>query len=82
VLPPEIEEDTFPTYYKSNSLGKMKELLTGAGFTRKYDTYVGDPSFFIYSRLLFPWLLLYEKITDLPFLRMFKMHVVVHYSKA
>jgi ubiquinone/menaquinone biosynthesis C-methylase UbiE len=81
VLPSEIEEDTFPTYYKSNSLPKMRELLGSAGFTKVHDAYVGDPSFFIYSKFLFLLLLVYEKITDISFLKKYKMHVVVHYAK-
>jgi len=81
LLPPEIEEDTFPTYYRCNSLKKMEDVLEGIGFSKVYDTYVGDSSFFIFSRLLFPLLLFYEKITDISFLNRFKMHVVVHYIK-
>lgn len=81
ILPPEIEEDTFPTYYRCNSLKKMEEVLSGIGFSKAFDTYVGDASFFIFSKFLFPLLLLYEKITDISFMRRFKMHVVVHYAK-
>jgi hypothetical protein len=81
VLPPEIEEDTFPTYYRCNTLGKMETALTKIGFEKRFENYVGDASFFIFSKVLFPLSLLYEKVTDLPFLRLFKMHVVVHYIK-
>lgn len=81
LLPPEIEEDTFPTYYRCNTLKRMEAVLGKIGFTKAFDCYVGDPSFFIFSKLLFPLLLFYEKITDLSFLRRCKMHVVVHYIK-
>lgn len=81
LLPPEIKEDTFPTYYRSNSLPRMKKILTKIGYERVYDAYVGDASFFIYSRLIFPLTLIYEKITDIKPLRRFKMHVIVHYRK-
>lgn len=81
VLPPEIEEDTFPTYYKCNTLKRIERVLTAIGFTKVFDAYVGDASFFIFSKFLFPFLLVYEKITDLPFLRIFKMHIVIHYIK-
>lgn len=81
MLPPEIEEDTFPTYYRCNTLKRMEEVLGGIGFSKAAEFYVGDPSFFIFSKPLFPLLLFYEKVTDIPFLRKFKMHVVVHYKK-
>ena len=77
----EIEEDTFPTYYRCNSLKSMKDVCTSIGFTRVFDAYVGDASFFIFSRMLFPIFLLYEYFTDFPFLRKFKMHFVAHYMK-
>ena len=81
LLPPEIEEDTFPTYYRCNSLVKMEGTLKGVGFLKIFDAYIGDASFFIFSKFLFPILLFYEKITDVSLLRKFKMHVVVHYRK-
>ncbi|HAO94103.1 MAG: hypothetical protein A2X93_09550 [Deltaproteobacteria bacterium GWC2_56_8] len=81
LLPPEIEEDTFPTYYNCNTLAKSEEVFEGIGFTKVFDSYVGDASFFIFSRLIFPILLFYEKLTDIPFLRKFKMHTIVHYRK-
>jgi SAM-dependent methyltransferase len=81
LLPPEIEEDTFPTYYRCNSLGKMRKVLGGIGFSRVHDAYVGDASFFIFSKLIFPLTLIYEKMTDISFLRKFKMHVLCHYRK-
>lgn len=81
LLPPDIEEDTFPTYYNCNSLKKMEKVLKGIGFSKVYDLYIGDPSFFIFSRLFFPFLLIYEKITEISFLRKFKMHMVAQYTK-
>lgn len=81
LLPPEIEEDTFPTYYRCNTLRKIEETLEGVGFSKVYDTYVGDPSFFIFSRAIFPLLLFYEKVTNLNFLKIFKMHLVAHYTR-
>jgi SAM-dependent methyltransferase len=81
LLPPEIEEDTFPTYYRCNSLKKVEEVIEPIGFKKVYDAYVGDASFFIFSRFLFPFLLLYEKVTDISILRKYKMHIVAHYLK-
>lgn len=80
-LPPEIEEDTFPTYYRCNTLGKMKAAMRSAGLSKKHACYVGDPSFFVYSKTIFPLTLIYELFTSWKFLRPFKMHVVAHYVK-
>jgi len=81
LLPPEIEEGTFPTYYRCNSLKKMGQVLESIGFSKVSATYEGDVSFFIFSRLLFPLFLFYEKITNVSFLRQCKMHLLVHYYK-
>ena len=81
LLPPEIEEDTFPTYYRCNSLVKLEKALSRVGFLKVYENYIGDASFFIFSKTIFPLLLIYEKITDINFLRKFKMHIIIHYKK-
>lgn len=81
LLPPEIDEPTFPTYYKCNTKKDMSEALAGAGFKECNVSYVSDASFFVFSRFLFPLGLIYEKATDIPFLRMCKMHVMGHAVK-
>jgi len=81
LLPHEIEEETFPTYYNCNTLEKNEKVLCGIGFKKVFESYVGDASFFLFSRLIFPMLLIYEKITEISFLRRFKMHTIVHYKK-
>lgn len=80
-LPPEIEEDTFPTYYKCNSVGKLDKALRDFGFEKRFAGYVGDPSFFVFSKFLFPLTMVYELATSFRILRPLKMHVVVHYVK-
>ena len=59
LLPPEIEEDTFPTYYRCNSLKTMEKMCQDIGFLKVYDGYIGDTSFFIFSKWLFPFLIFY-----------------------
>ncbi len=78
--PPVIDEDTFPTYYRCNSLNKMDKVLQKAGFAKVMKSYAGDTSLFLFSKL-FPLFLFYERITDfLPF-RRFKFHIFCHYVK-
>jgi ubiquinone/menaquinone biosynthesis C-methylase UbiE len=80
IFPSYIDEDTFPTYYRFNSLGDIDRLMTKAGFERKYASYLGAP-FFMFNKLLFRISECYERATDISFLRFMKMHVVVHYEK-
>jgi ubiquinone/menaquinone biosynthesis C-methylase UbiE len=80
IFPSYIDEDTFPTYYRFNSLGKIDELLSNAGFEKMYASYTGSP-FFLFNKFLFRLSELYERVTDLKLLRLMKMHLVVHYVK-
>lgn len=81
LLPREIEEDTFRTYYKCNSVSKMDRTLTGLGYKKEFIGYFGDPSFFIFSKILFPVTLFYELITSINFLKPLRMNIVAHYVK-
>lgn len=80
IFPAYIEEDTFPTYYQFNALGDIDRLMKQAGFEKKYASYLGAP-FFLFNRFLFKISELYERVTDIRFLRFMKMHVLVHYVK-
>ncbi|MEW6066929.1 MAG: methyltransferase domain-containing protein [Nitrospirota bacterium] len=81
VLPPEIEEDTFPTYYRANSIGRLNNIMAAIGFKKCFSVYTSDTSFFIFSKWLFYFSLLFEHITDIPLLRPLRMHIVAHYRK-
>jgi SAM-dependent methyltransferase len=81
IFPPEFDEDTFPTYYRCNSIRKMDNDLKKVGFSKLIVNYCGDPSIFLTFKPLFPLVLLYERITDLRLFNMFKMHIVGHYVK-
>jgi SAM-dependent methyltransferase len=81
LLPLEIKEDTFPTYYRCNSLSKIDRALRDLGYEKKIISYIGDPSFFIFSKLLFPLTLFYEVVTNIKLLSPLKMHIVAHYVK-
>ena len=76
-----VKEDTFPTYYRCNSKEKFEDTLTDLGFRGVFSGYSGDISIFLFSKALFTFALLYEKITDVKWLNCFKMHIVAHYKK-
>jgi len=80
ILPSYIGEDTFPTYYKFNSLGRIHRILSGRGFEKRFASYTGAP-FFLFNSFLFKLSEIYERVTDLKLLRSLKMHLVVHYVK-
>jgi len=80
LLPSFIEEDTFPTYYRFNGLGRIHKTMTAAGFEKRFAAYTGCP-FFLFSRTLLKLSEIYERITQWAPLRPLKMHVVVHYVK-
>ncbi len=80
IFPPYIDEDTFPTYYRFNSLGRIDALLSKYGFEKQFSSYTGAP-FFLFHKFLFKLSEIYERVTDLKFLRLMKMHLVVHYVK-
>ncbi len=80
IFPSYIEEDTFPTYYRFNTLGAIERLLSKYGFEKIFDSYTGAP-FFLFNRFLFRLSELYERATDNRYLRPMKLHVIVHYGK-
>lgn len=80
IFPSYIDEDTFPTYYNFNSLGRIHSMLSKAGFERNAACYSGAP-FFFFNKVLFRFSELYERLTDISFLRFLKLHIIVHYVK-
>jgi len=81
VFPSEIKEDTFPTYYKCNCKKRCEKVLSDLGLSKNFSGYAGDISLFLFSKILFVLILLYEKITDLKRLNFLKLHILVHYKK-
>jgi ubiquinone/menaquinone biosynthesis C-methylase UbiE len=80
-FPAEIKEDTFPTYYKCNTLKKLDKYNLTSGGRRINFAYAGDISIFLFSKPIFLLSLIYEKITNYKWLRHFKMHIIVDYIK-
>ena len=81
IFPSQFDEDTFPTYYRLNTLKKMNATLKHTGFFKIHVDYAGDPSVYLFFRRFFPLALIYERVTDVRWLRFLKMHIVVHYIK-
>ena len=56
------EEDTFPTYFRSNTLGAVRKLAHQSGFLMEHHEYLGQyPNYLLFSRLLFYLGMAYEK---------------------
>ncbi|NIO19639.1 MAG: methyltransferase domain-containing protein [Candidatus Aenigmarchaeota archaeon] len=81
LMPTCDEEDTFPTYYRCNSISKLSRILARLGFQELATCYSGDHSLFIFNQTIFKLILLFEKITNVPWFRPFKMHIAGHYQK-
>ncbi|MDI6892698.1 MAG: class I SAM-dependent methyltransferase [Actinomycetota bacterium] len=75
------ESDTFPTYYRCNSPSKLLKMTESAGFQKEEFHLVGNPFYFFTSKHLFALAVLYEKLTDLPFLGKGKIHMVALFVK-
>lgn len=80
-----IHDDSFPTYYRFNSLARIEKIMARYGFARCFATYSSS----LYSgekrssidRILSKLFNLYNQITTIKWLRQFSMNIVVHYAK-
>ena len=80
-LPKEVEEDTFPTFYRANTKRRLKRLLRSTELKEKFFIYVSDLSFFIFNRILFAFWLAVDRFTERRFLRPLRMHFLGVYEK-
>lgn len=56
------EEDTFPTYFRSNTLRAVRKLARQSGFLVEHHEYLGQyPNYLLFSRLFFYLGMAYEK---------------------
>jgi SAM-dependent methyltransferase len=81
LLPTEVEEDTFPTYYRANTRGQLARKTGRAGLKEAYFIYASDLSFFVFNRILFGLWLLLDRLTDQAFLKPMRMHFLAIYRK-
>ena len=76
------EGDTFPTYHRCNTKGRLLNAFNALGFQSDFHSYDGLMAYFDFSRILISFIVLYEKITDLKVLRWLKMWIILSVSKA
>ncbi len=57
-----LEEDVFPTHYKCNTTSKLKRLLRDNNFVPTVYTFESEPSYFSFSRILYFFGYLYQKM--------------------
>jgi len=79
VFPGEIDEDTFPTYYRCNSVRAFARVFGGIGCERMLCAYAMDPSLFLFSRRVFALSLFFDLFTNPTVLRCMKPHIIAHY---
>ena len=76
----DISLETFPAYYRCNTLGRISKIMKSVGFQEEYLDKFGFPM--ATSPLLLHLLFYsYEKITDYGWLRRFKNHFVGGYQR-
>ncbi|MFQ6092735.1 MAG: class I SAM-dependent methyltransferase [bacterium] len=78
----DTQGDTFPTRYKCNSLKKLAGTLKRLDMEPEFVGRDGLLAYFNFSSLLLTLVTVYEKVTDIPFLRWLKMWIVVSFRKA
>lgn len=81
LLPREVEEDTFPTFYRANTRGTLRRMARRHRFREEEFVYANDLSFFIFNRCLFSFLLFFDRLTALHVLRPLRMHFLALYRK-
>lgn len=81
LLPKEVEEDTFPTFYRANTEALSNRISGDAGFEQESFVYANDLSFFVFNKLLFAVLLLWDRLTETRPLRPLRMHFIALYKK-
>lgn len=81
LLPKEVEEDTFPTYYRANTKALLDHVRREAGYIEESFVYANDLSFFIFNKLLFAIFLLWDRMTEARSLRPLRMHFVALFNK-
>jgi ubiquinone/menaquinone biosynthesis C-methylase UbiE len=75
------ESDTFPTYYRCNSVSKIRELASENQFSEEGLTLVGSPFYFFFSKSFFRLAVAYEKLTDFKMLNASKIHIIASFIK-
>jgi SAM-dependent methyltransferase len=56
------EEDVFPAYYRCNSIGKLKRLLSANGFEHAVYGYDAEPTYLSFSRIAYGCGVLHQRL--------------------
>ena len=72
------EVDTFPAFYRANTLARIEQLARVAGLKRVSLRFVGDPTYMAFSGPLFRLTCLLERVTPPPL----RVHLVGEYVVA
>ena len=75
------EEDTYPVYYKINSVMKITKILGSIGFKKCELILNGDPTYISFNRPLFAFAILLEKLLNLKPFRFAKVHIIGVFKK-
>ncbi len=75
------ERESYPTRFRVNTRRRLAHVAQAAGLELTSCDYVGNPFYLAFSPLLFGIALLFEKVTDPPLLRRFKLYIVATFKK-
>ncbi len=74
--------ESHPTFYRANTAKALNALAERCGLRIAQIEYIGNPFYMAFSVPLFRLALLYERLTDSPRLRRFKLYLLAHLRKA
>jgi len=81
LLPREVDEDTFPTYYRANTRSSILNIVKKVGMREEKFIYASDLSFFVFNRYIFLFWILVDLMGKIPLLDRIRMHFVGLYKK-
>lgn len=73
--------DTYPKKYKINSIKKIDEVFLSIGFKKSQIILNGDPSYISFSKYLFKFACLIERLFNKKSLNFAKVHIIGIYQK-
>lgn len=77
----DFEDDVFPTWYRANTVGQLRALLSRAGFRERRIQRLSLAHSFGFVRPLFVLSLLFERLIDHPFLDVLKADLLAVVNK-
>lgn len=75
------ESDTFPAYYRCNTVRKLRAAAAESHFKKESIMLVGNPFYLFFSKFLFRLAVMYEKLTDMGLLKGGKIHIIAAFVK-